>query len=60
VPNTLKTLGYEVSSVPYAASMRALIATKTGIDAVVLDESSWERVALPWLFTLKYIGSPSL
>jgi DNA-binding NtrC family response regulator len=39
VTNTLKTLGYEVSSVPDAASMRALIATKTGIDAVVLDAS---------------------
>jgi DNA-binding NtrC family response regulator len=39
VTNTLKTLGYEVSSVPDAASMRALIDTKTGIDAVVLDAS---------------------
>jgi len=39
VTNTLKTLGYEVSSVPDAASMRALIATETGIDAVVLDAS---------------------
>src|SRR6266480_4652292 len=39
VTNTLKTLGYEVSSVPDAASMRALIDTETGIDAVVLDAS---------------------
>jgi DNA-binding NtrC family response regulator len=39
VTNTLKTRGYEVSSVPDAASMRALIDTETGIDAVVLDAS---------------------
>jgi DNA-binding NtrC family response regulator len=37
VTNTLKARGYEVSSVPDAASMRALIETTTGIDAVVLD-----------------------
>ena len=39
VTNTLKARGYEVSSVPDAASMRALIDTATGIDAVVLDAS---------------------
>jgi len=39
VRNTLKTRGYMVSSVPDAASMRALIDTETGIDAVVLDAS---------------------
>jgi DNA-binding NtrC family response regulator len=39
VANTLKTRGYEVSSVPDAASMRALIDTETGLDAVVLDAS---------------------
>jgi len=39
VTNTLKTRGYEVSSVPDAASMRALIDTETGFDAVVLDAS---------------------
>jgi DNA-binding NtrC family response regulator len=39
VTNTLKPRGYEVSSVPDAASMRALIDTATGIDAVVLDAS---------------------
>jgi len=39
VTNTLKTRGYQVSSVPDAASMRALIDTETGIDAVVLDAS---------------------
>jgi DNA-binding response OmpR family regulator len=39
VTNTLKTRGYVVSSVPDAASMRALIDMETGIDAVVLDAS---------------------
>ena len=39
VTNTLKTRGYVVSSVPDAASMRALIDTETGFDAVVLDAS---------------------
>ena len=39
VANTLKTRGYVVSSVPDAASMRALIDTETGFDAVVLDAS---------------------
>jgi DNA-binding NtrC family response regulator len=39
VTKTLKTRGYVVSSVPDAASMRALIDTETGTDAVVLDAS---------------------
>jgi len=39
VRNTLKTRGYMVSSVPDAASMRALIDAETGVDAVVLDAS---------------------
>ena len=39
VTNTLEARGYEVSAVPDAASMRALIDTETGIDAVVLDAS---------------------
>jgi|SRR6266567_2827090 len=39
VANTLEARGYEVSAVPDAASMRALIDTETSIDAVVLDAS---------------------
>jgi DNA-binding response OmpR family regulator len=39
VTNTLKARGYNVSSVPDAASMRALIDTEVGLDAVVLDAS---------------------
>ena len=39
VTNTLKARGYNVSSVPDAASMRALIDTEVGLDGVVLDAS---------------------
>src|SRR5437899_6441419 len=39
VTTCLEARGYNVSSVPDAASMRALIDTEVGLDGVVLDAS---------------------